>query len=576
MQRAMLTLSTVLLAFAAMCGLATAAPLSSYAAGPITASPSDRLVPAALRPVLERSLDIDSVTGAWLEQRVVAGDGAQTDQFGYAVAVSGTTALVGSKYAVINGHGQEGAVYVFTESNGIWSFTQKLTAVDGTNTRWFGHSIAFDGTTALICAPGTTVDGINVAGEVYVFTFSGGAWTQTQELTSEDGEANGVFGNTVTMDGGTAFVGSSNATIDGVAGQGAAYVFTNSGGTWNQTQKLVSDDGGTGDSFAQSIGLSGTTAVIASPVSNVNGNFAAGAAYVFNESGGVWDQSQKLTIAGGAVFDLFATTVVLQGTTALISDQSAVDGNAQQGAVYVFTESGGTWTQAQKLVSDDGLPTDEFGWSMVLDGSRAFIGTPQNIPNSSATGNPGKVYLFTQSAGIWSQADIISPSDAQADELFGVSVAFDDAFLLSGALGNNTYQGAAYFYTAPSSPPVANITPRSLSFTVIAGATGSDTLTISNSGDADLTFTLGEAVADCSNPTDVSWLSETPVSGSVAGGASQDVTVTADATGLDPGDYSALLCVTTNDPNNGLIQIPVSLAVGPDDTIFKDGFDGTP
>jgi len=83
------------------------------------------------------------------------------------------------------------------------------------------------------------------------------------------------------------------------------------------------------------------------------------------------------------------------------------------------------------------------------------------------------------------------------------------------------------------------------------------------------------AVGGCSAPAEIPWLSETPANGSVAGGASQDVTVTADTTGLDPGSYSATLCVTTNDPANSLVQIPVSLTVlAPGDRVFASGFEG--
>jgi hypothetical protein len=86
----------------------------------------------------------------------------------------------------------------------------------------------------------------------------------------------------------------------------------------------------------------------------------------------------------------------------------------------------------------------------------------------------------------------------------------------------------------------------------------------------------GGAGADCSSPADVPWLSEAPANGSVAGGASLEVSVTVDAAGMSPGDYLALLCMTTNDPANSLVQVPVSLTVGVNDTIFQDGFDGTP
>ena len=67
----------------------------------------------------------------------------------------------------------------------------------------------------------------------------------------------------------------------------------------------------------------------------------------------------------------------------------------------------------------------------------------------------------------------------------------------------------------------------------------------------------------CSNPSDVPWLSESATSGSVAGGSSQDTTVTVDATALTAGTYSAHLCVATNDTANALVDVPVSVTVTP-------------
>lgn len=95
--------------------------------------------------------------------------------------------------------------------------------------------------------------------------------------------------------------------------------------------------------------------------------------------------------------------------------------------------------------------------------------------------------------------------------------------------------------------------------------------------------TLGEGGgATCDNPSDVSWLSVAPASGSLAGGASADSTVTVDASTLTAGSYSANLCVTSNDPATPLVTVPVNVTVAPvavepcsaDDTIFCDGFDG--
>lgn len=100
-----------------------------------------------------------------------------------------------------------------------------------------------------------------------------------------------------------------------------------------------------------------------------------------------------------------------------------------------------------------------------------------------------------------------------------------------------------------------------------------------------MVVTLGEGggPVGCENPSDVPWLSVAPASGSLAGGASADSTVTVDASSLAAGNYSANLCVTSNDPATPLVSVPVNVTVAPvavepcsaDDTIFCDGFDGT-
>jgi hypothetical protein len=88
-------------------------------------------------------------------------------------------------------------------------------------------------------------------------------------------------------------------------------------------------------------------------------------------------------------------------------------------------------------------------------------------------------------------------------------------------------------------------------------------------------FSIAVPSGGCATPEDVPWLSVAPASGTTAGGASTPTTVTFDATGLATGVYDANLCVHSNDASNRLVAVPVELTVGGDDTIFKDGFDGS-
>jgi hypothetical protein len=125
---------------------------------------------------------------------------------------------------------------------------------------------------------------------------------------------------------------------------------------------------------------------------------------------------------------------------------------------------------------------------------------------------------------------------------------------------------------------IGSISPPSFTFAIDAGATTSDTLTVSNSGDAGTTlnYTVDESTDGCATTSNVPWLDTSPTAGAIAGGSSAPVTVAVDATSLGAGTYSASLCVGTDDPLHPQFVVPIDLTVNAlVDEIFKDGFDGT-
>ena len=154
--------------------------------------------------------------GSWVEtQKLTASDGAQSDTFGNAVTISGSTIVVGASFDSIGGNLFQGAVYVFDRQDGSWVETQKLTASDGAAADLFGISVAFSGSTIVVGAQGTA----------YVFKREGGNWVETRRLTSSDGTVLDNFGSSVAASGSTVVVGAPFATIGGNIAQGAAYVF---------------------------------------------------------------------------------------------------------------------------------------------------------------------------------------------------------------------------------------------------------------------------------------------------------------------------------------------------------------
>ena len=279
---------------------------------------------------------------AWLEQKVTASDGMANSYFGSAAALNGSTALIGAD----GDNSFQGAAYLFTDSNGSWSQGQKLTASDGLAGDEFGYRVALADDTLLVGAFTATVGGNASQGAAYVFTQSNGTWSESQKLTATDGGLFDNFGASVALDGSTLVVGANGATIGGNAAQGAVYVFTESNGTWTQTQKLTADDGAAYDNFGLSVALKGSTILVGSPRAAIGANAAQGAIYVFTESNGTWSQTQKLTADDGAANDSFGESVALEGSTALIGAYNAtINGHIWQGAAYFFTESNGSWSE---------------------------------------------------------------------------------------------------------------------------------------------------------------------------------------------------------------------------------------
>ena len=304
----------------------------------------------------------------------------------------------------------------------------KLTASDGTSHDFFGVSVALssDGNTALVGARAKN----SGQGAAYVFTRSSGSWTQQQELTASDGAAFDFFGTSVALssDGNTALVGARTKTVGGNSAQGAAYVFTRSSGSWTQQQELTASDGAANDAFGASVALSsdGNTALVGAYGKTVGGNSFQGAAYVFTRLSGSWTQQQELTASDGAANDAFGFSVALSsdGNTALVGAYvKTVGGNSFQGAAYVFTRLSGSWTQQQELTASDGATFDLFGSSVALSSDGNTALVGAVSKTIGGNSAQGAAYVFTRSSGSWTQQQELTASDGAVSDTFGSSVA---------------------------------------------------------------------------------------------------------------------------------------------------------
>jgi hypothetical protein len=254
----------------------------------------------------------------WSQQaELTASDAVSADRFGDAVAIRGSTIVVGS----VNANTGAGAAYVFVRSKTANTWRQQVELTQGADSD-FGTSVAISGSTVVVGAPGENT----ATGAAYVYVRSGTTWSQQARLTASDAATQDLFGDSVAISGSTVLMGAPNENT----ATGAAYVYVRSGTTWSQQARLTASDAAENDLFGWAVAIHGTTAVVGAE----HENGFNGAAYVFLGSGGTWSQQAKLTAADAGTGATFGTSVAISGSTAAIG--ADYDSGQGTGEAYVF------------------------------------------------------------------------------------------------------------------------------------------------------------------------------------------------------------------------------------------------
>jgi hypothetical protein len=404
--------------------------------------------------------------------------------FGDSVALSAD-----GNTALIGGYGDaddNGAAWVFIRTGSTWSQQTKFVDAGPDSGAHFGRSVALsaDGNTALIGGP----DDSGSVGAAWVFTRTGPNWAQQAKLVDTGPDAGANFGTSVSLSG-----NGQIALIGGPAdssNKGAAWIFTVSGTTWTQQAKLVDTGADAGAAFGDSVALSadGGTALIGGPIDGGDN----GAAWIFTGSGSSWTQQAKITSPD--TLSEFGEAVALSanGGTALIG---AFDDDTDVGAAWVFAGSGASWNEQAKLVdSQDAI--GEYGYTLALsaDGKTALVG---GLGVSAA-------WLFTDSGGSWAQQQELVPNLPSSDTL-GSNPQYSSALALS-ADGNTALVGAPidsdgspasedgsvfWYATARASSPSA----LTFGLQTVGQAGPVLWLPVVNAGPLDLTFTGAASIA---------------------------------------------------------------------------------
>jgi hypothetical protein len=293
----------------------------------VGAFPPDRTV----FPVVGRAFVFVRNGTSWSpETELISGSGGSFRDFGSSVAVSGNVALVGWPNSVTN-FPASGTVRVFSRNGSTWTEQPLLTASDGTDNDGFGSAIALstDGNTAVVGAPSAAA----LSGKAYVFSRNQTGWAEYQ-LPVSGAAPQQAFGSSVAIDGATIIVGAPGGTPISI--NGSAYVYLRSDAVWNQQAKLTAADGAAGDKFGSSVALRGNITLVGAEGDDVSSLVDAGSAYFFQRASVAWTQQTKITAGTDASSSAaFGSSAALNADTAFIGAEFDDTVGTDAGNVFV-------------------------------------------------------------------------------------------------------------------------------------------------------------------------------------------------------------------------------------------------
>ncbi len=324
----------------------------------------------------------------WREgPRIAAPDGERWDGFGRSVGIDGGTLAVGALHAGgAGGQPGTGAVYVFEERGGEWRVTAKLVPPNGTSDDEFGFAVALDGSTLAVGAPRTRGSTGAREGAVFVYRESGGEWRAEAVLRPSDTPGDGTFGHSISLAGDRLAVGAPKHDPGGLADAGVVYVLERDGTAWAERARLHASDGAAGDFFGVSVALDGDTIAIGAPLKAIADREYAGEAYVFERTPEGWHEAARMTAPAPGTISLFGFSIGLSGGDLVVgAPLLLVEGVVVGlGEVDAFTRVAGAWLGGVRLVPPVPDYGQFFGLSLAIHDGEVVGGAPVRAQEAGA------------------------------------------------------------------------------------------------------------------------------------------------------------------------------------------------
>ena len=397
----------------------------------------------------------------WGEQtKLTAADAETGDQFGVAVAIGGSFAIVGAT-GDDDGGNDAGAVYIYRFDGSTWIEQDKITAGDAATGDHFGASVSISGSYVLIGAPGND-DGGDDSGAVYIFKFDGSTWNEADKLSAGDATAGDNFGGAVAIDGANVFVGAAGDD-DGGAESGAAYAYTIES---YYALNISADPQIIGPGESATLAWSSVnidSAIIDHSIGAVppNGSIAvsptATATYTITAQSRYGKQTASVTVFRNrapsiAVLepDVVNDTADTRFVILWIDDDPEDDAKI---SLYFDTDNqgaDGTLIVSGLNEDGDGPGNDDYDWdtTLIWQGNYYIYAVIDDGFNEPVVAYSDGIVSIDHGSALLNELKFFA-ADAQENDLFGLSISISGDFAIVGAPGvshSGTRSGAAYIF----------------------------------------------------------------------------------------------------------------------------------
>ena len=372
--------------------------------------------------LLVSGLGLTFVLGQYQSRKITASTRESRAEFGTSVAINNQFVAVGASREEV----AKGAVYIHKKNGNSWNFHQKITAPDGFEMAEFGGSLKFGNDFLVASAGRADIGNMMRAGALYIHDLnSDDQWHFAKKLIASDYDNDALLGvnpTSISVYGNTIAAGAPGSN----SWNGAVYIFENNGGDWVETQKITSPESVDFGNFGIGVSLFGNYLVIgASGINNSTGKI-----YIYKKNNSAqWMLHQSLTSSDHFENSYFGNSVSMYNNELVVGAYTESNtGNTSMAYVFKINDNG-NWEETQKISSYDSSEYTYFAWMCELSDDKLLISSPHLYGNE-----PGRTLLYKkESQNNWEFDKELKPQDDVSRDFYGWSIAMNNDEIIVGS-----------------------------------------------------------------------------------------------------------------------------------------------